>query len=489
MSSFDTARANKTRAVVIGSGPNGLTAAITLARAGYPVTVYERAAQIGGGVRSAELTLPGFVHDVCSAGFPMAVSSPAFEQFPLAAHGLEWIHPEAPLAHPMDDGTAVMLERSVDATARNLGLDGGPDGEAWRALMEPFVEAWPRLRHDVLSPLHFPRHPLLFARFGMQAIRSARSLAESRFRGPRARALFAGIAAHGALPLEARPSAAVALALAIPGHAVGWPFPRGGAQRITNALAGYLRSLGGEILTESPVTALPDGPPDAHIVMCDVTPRQFLSLAGDRLPASFRNSLDGYRYGPGAFKMDWALSGPIPWTARECARAGTVHLGGTLEEIAEWESRHTGRPFVLLMQPTLFDATRAPAGKHTAWGYCHVPNASTVDMAAAIEAQIERFAPGFRKRILARSVLPPAALEQRNPNLVGGDFNGGSIDLGQFFLRPTRRLYRTPLKGVYLCSSSTPPGGGVHGMCGYYAARLAASASYSGTVSATLVSK
>ena len=454
--------------MVIGSGPNGLTAAIVLARGGCQVTVYEGGAQIGGGARSAELTLPGFVHDVCSAVHPMALSSPAFEQFPLAAHALDWIHPEAPLAHPLDDGTAAVLERSVDATAR--GLAG--DGDAWRSLMEPLAEAWPRLRHDVLAPPHFPRHPLLMAKFGMKALGSASGLVQSRFRGPRARALFAGIAAHACLPLEARPTAGVGLTLAAAAHSVGWPFPRGGAQRIADALAGYLRSLGGEILTGSPLTALPEAP----IVLCDVTPRQFLSLAGPRLTEPFCGALARYRYGPGAFKMDWALDGPIPWTAKECVRAGTVHVGGTFEEIAEWERSHSGRPFVLVVQPTLFDATRAPAGKHTAWGYCHVPNASSVDMASAIEDQIERFAPGFRARILARSVLPPAALERLNPNLVGGDINGGSIQLGQFFLRPTRRLYATPLEGVYLCSSATPPGGAVHGMCGYHAARLALAA-------------
>jgi len=436
-----------------------------LARGGCQVVVHEGAAQIGGGARSAELTLPGFVHDVCSAAHPMSVSSPAFEQFPLAAHGLEWIHPEAPLAHPLDDGTAAVLERSVEATARGLG----GDGDAWRRLMEPLVEAWPRLRHDVLAPPHFPRHPLLLAQFGMKAIGSASGLVESRFRGPRARALFAGIAAHASLPLEARPTAAVGLTLGVAAHAVGWPFPRGGAQRISDALAAYLRSLGGEVLAGSSVTVLPEAP----IVLCDVTPRQFLALAGQRVAGPFREALARYRYGPGAFKMDWALDGPIPWTAKECARAGTVHVGGTFEEIAAWERTHSGRPFVLLVQPTLFDPSRAPAGKHTAWGYCHVPNASSVDMAGAIEDQIERFAPGFRARILARSVLTPAALERFNPNLVGGDINGGSIALGQFFLRPTRRLYATPLEGVYLCSSSTPPGGGVHGMCGYHAARVA----------------
>ncbi len=451
--------------MVIGSGPNGLTAAILLARAGFAVTVHEAAAQIGGCARSEELTLPGFVHDVCSSIHPMAVAAPCFEQFPLAAHGLQWIHPDTPLAHPLDDGSAVVLERSIDATAARLGADG----ERWRRLMEPFVEAWPYLRHDVLSLPRVPRHPIDMAKFGILALRSARGLAEARFRGPHARALFAGIAAHAVLPLEARPSAAAGLVLGIAGHAAGWPLPRGGSQRISDALAGYLRSLGGEIRTGSTVAALPDAP----LAMCDVTPRQLLALAGDRLPAWFRHALGRYRYGPGVFKLDWALDGPIPWRARECARAGTVHVGGTLEEIAAWEATHIGRPFVLVTQPSLFDSSRAPAGKHTAWGYCHVPNGSEDDMTEAIESQVERFAPGFRGRILARHVLTPAALERRNPNLVGGDIGGGAGGLRQTFLRPTRLLYRTPLRGVFLCSSSTPPGGGVHGMCGYRAVESA----------------
>jgi len=448
---------------VIGSGPNGLSAAIELATAGLEVTVHEASAEIGGGARSAELTRPGFLHDVCSAVHPLAAGSPCFEQYPLAAHGLEWIHPEAPLAHPLDDGTAIVLERSLDATCAKLGVDG----EAWRRLFEPLVTAWPRLRHDVLSsPFHVPHDPAGFVRFGLSAIRSARALAESRFRSARAQALFAGIAAHSAMPLETRPTAAVGLVLGIAAHAVGWPFPKGGAQRITHALAGHLRRCGGQIRLESRVEVLS---PDA-LILCDVTPRQLLALAGDRFPDAYRRMLRGYRYGAGVFKLDWALDAPIPWRAQACRSAGTVHLGGTLAEIAVWESRHDGAPFVLLAQPTLFDPTRAPQSKHIAWAYFHVPNASAMDVSDAIESQVERFAPGFRSHILARHIFTPASVERYNPNLVGGDINGGAMDLAQFVLRSTRLRYRTPLDRVYLCSSSTPPGGAVHGMCGYHAA-------------------
>jgi phytoene dehydrogenase-like protein len=428
--------------------------------------VFEANDQIGGGTRSAALTLPGFTHDVCSAVFAMAVRSPAFEQFPLADYGLEWVFPDAPLAHPLDDGTAVMLERSVESTAAKL--EG--DGAAWRRIIGPFVKGWPGLRHDVLRPVtHAPRHPFLMARLGWYGIRPARVLAKGAFRGPRARALFAGLAAHSVLPLDAPLSSSIGLMMAVAAHADGWPMARGGSQAVANALAGYLRSLGGEIRTGERVTELPN----AEIVMCDVTPRQFLAISGNRLPAGFRRALERYRYGPGVFKMDWALDGPIPWRAAECARAATVHVGGAMEEIAHWEANYTGAPFLLLAQPTLFDPSRAPAGKHTAWAYCHVPNGSTADYSDAIERQIERFAPGFRSRILARSALSPAEMERRNANLVGGDISGGAMDLKQFFLRPTRRFYSTPLHGVFLCSSSTPPGGSVHGMCGYNAARLA----------------
>ncbi len=428
------------------------------------MTVHEASAQIGGGARSAELTLPGFVHDICSAVHPWATASPCFERYPLPAHGLEWIHPEAPLAHPLDDGSAVLLERSLDATCAHLG----PDGEAWRRLFEPFLSDWASLRLAVLRPQPW-RHPFELAGFGQKAIRSARGLAESAFRGERARALFAGIAAHSVLPLEAWASSALGLVLAILAQISGWPIPRGGAQRISDALASYLIAQGGRILTASRVDTLPE----ASIVMCDITPRQLLALGGTRLPENFRRALRRWRYAPGAFKLDWALDGPIPWRAPECLRAATVHLGGTLDEIAAWESRFSGAPFVLLVQPSLFDPSRAPRGKHTAWAYCHVPNGSRVDMTEAIESQVERFAPGFRSLILVRHVLTPEALEQRNPNLVGGDVSGGAMSLDQMFLRPTWRLYGTPLAGVYMCSSSTPPGGGVHGMCGYNAVEQA----------------
>jgi phytoene dehydrogenase-like protein len=432
------------------------------------VTVREASEQIGGGARSAELTLPGFVHDVCSAVHPMAVSSPCFEQYPLQAHRLEWIHPDAPLAHPLDDGSAVLLERSLDATCANLGADG----EAWRRLLEPFIAAWPRLKHDILGPLpRLPESPLLMGRFGLKAIRPARALAESAFRGPRARALFAGIAAHSVLPLEALASAAIGLVLAIIGHAAGWPIARGGSQSISDALASYLRSKGGQILTEARVDELPED----SLVLCDITPRQLLAIGGSRFSPPFRRALARWRYGSGVFKLDWALDAPIPWRAPECGRAATVHLGGTLEEIAAWESGFTGAPFVLLAQPSLFDLTRAPQGKHTAWAYCHVPSGSTRDMTDAIESQVERFAPGFRSHILARHTFTPSELESYNANLVGGDIGGGAMDFRQVLMRPTWRLYGTGLAGVYICSSSTPPGGGVHGMCGYNAVQRARS--------------
>ncbi len=461
-------------AIVVGSGPNGLSAAIALAQAGRSVLVLEGADQPGGGTRTEPLTLPGFTHDVCSAVHPFGVASPFFRALPLAAHGLEWIQPPAAVAHPFDDGSAALLERSTQVTAAGLGADG----PAYRALMDPFVERWQDLYPDVLGPLlRLPRHPLLLARFGPRALPPAAWLARRLFKGERAQALFAGIAAHATLPLNRPPSAAFGLMLGVAGHAVGWPVPRGGSASIAAALISYLRSLGGEVKLQTPVASL-DVLPPARAILLDVTPRQFLRLAGARLPCLYRKQLEWFRPGLGTFKVDWALSGPIPWRAPECARAATVHLGATLEEMEagrqdNWRGRPAARPYVILAQPSLFDPTRAPAGKHVAWGYCHLPLGDSTDMTERIEDQIERFAPGFRERILARHVMGPAALEHHNPNLIGGDINGGEATLRQMVFRPAVRLdpYRTPLPHVFLCSSSTPPGGGVHGMCGYHAAR------------------
>jgi len=459
--------------VIVGSGPNGLAAAITMAQNGRSVAVFEAEENIGGSVRSADLTLPGFVHDICSAVYPLAIGSPFFRSLPLAQHGLEWVQPPAALAHPLDDGTAVTLERSIAETASALGSDR----DAYRKLMSPLIANWDGLDADLLGPPRLPRHPWNFTRFGLLAIQPARRLAESRFRGARARALFAGLAAHSMLPLEKWGSAAFGLVLGITGHAVGWPIAKGGAQSLANALASYLRSLGGEIFPNERVGSL-DQLPSSRVILCDLTPCQLLKIAGARLSPRYRWKLARYRYGMGAFKIDYALSAPVPWKAQECTRAATVHVGGELREIAAselaaWRGEHAEKPFALVVQPSLFDPSRAPANQHTLWVYCHVPNRSAFDMTDRIEAQIERFAPGFREAIIARRIAPPAELERRNANLVGGDINGGAANLAQLFLRPTCRLYSTSHKGLYLCSASTPPGGGVHGMCGYFAARRA----------------
>jgi len=462
-----------TDAVVVGAGPNGLAAAIAIAQTGRTVVVFESAPTVGGGCRSAELTLPGFVHDVCSAVHPFAVASPFFRSLPLAAHGLEWIHSPAALAHPFEDGGAACVYRSVDRTAEGLEK---ADRAIYRRLFTRLVDDWPRIEEAVLGPLRWPRHPLALARFGLRALQPAERLARREFAGETARAVFGGIAAHSMLPLDTRPTAGVGLTLALMAHVAGWPIPRGGAQVLADALAAHLRSLGGEIVTGTPVRSLNDLP-QAKAVLCDLSPAPLLRLAGDRLTPGFRRALERYRYGMAAYKVDWALAEPIPWRNPVCAQAATVHLGGTLAEIAAaerdaWSGRPAERPFVLLAQPTLFDRSRAPAG-HVVWTYCHVPRGSEIDMLPRIEQQIERFAPGFRECVLARAVMRPADLERYNPNYVGGDIGAGALDLRQLFTRPTWRTYGTGVRGLYICSAATPPGVGVHGMCGYFAARRA----------------
>jgi phytoene dehydrogenase-like protein len=460
-------------AVVVGSGPNGLAAAITMAQAGRSVLVIEEQERIGGGLQSSELTLPGFTHDVFSAVHPMALESEFFRALSLEKYELEWIQSPSVFAHPLHGGKALLVQRSVDKTAEALGRDK----EVYTRRFNALLNDWEYYKSECLRPLRWPRRPLQFAPFGLPALLPATLLAKAAFREPDTRALFGGVAAHSTLPPDAFGSSAFGLALLLAGHHVGWPIPRGGARSISRALEAHFRSLGGEIALGIPVRSLAQLP-RAKTIFFDLTPRQIVAIAGSTLGSAFNSRLLRYQYGPGVFKMDWALDGPIPWKAKEVASATTVHLGGTLDEIATSErevyrNQVSNSPFVLLAQPSLFDSTRAPVGKHTAWAYCHVPHGSTLDMTSRIEAQVERFAPGFRDLILARHCMGPAHLEARNANLVGGDINGGSPRLSQLFFRPTSRLYRTSSAKIFICSSSTPPGGGVHGLCGFYAAQEA----------------
>jgi phytoene dehydrogenase-like protein len=463
-------------AVVVGAGPNGLSAAIELARNGCSVLVVEAGDTVGGGVRSAELTLPGFVHDICSTAYPLAVASPALQRYRLEQFGLEWVHAPAPLAHPLDDGSSPLLEHSLEATAEQFGVDA----DAYRNMMKPLVEGADDLSSILLSPiLRPPRHPLLMARFAFYGLRSSVGLSKSRFQEEPARALFSGIAAHSVLPLHKIPSAAFSLVLGLYGHARGWPMVRGGAHQLSKAMAACLEHHGGEVRTGWNVSNI-DELPSARAVLFDLSPRQITRIAGHRLPDGYRRRLNKYRYGPGAFKVDWALDGPVPWTSEQAQRAGVIHVCGTSSEIEHAEKevskgRHPERPFILAAQQSLFDDTRAPEGKHTLWAYTHVPNGSTFDMTERIEAQIERFAPGFRDRILAKHVRFPSDIEEYNSNMIGGDITGGIQTIWQLIARPVLRWspYRIPSEGLYICSASTPPGGGVHGMSGYHAARAA----------------
>jgi len=461
-------------AIVIGSGPNGLSAAITLQQAGLNVLILEAKQTIGGGLRSEELTLPGFMHDICSAIHPLAAGSPFFNSLPLEQFGLEFIYPEVAAAHPFDDGKEAVLKGSVDQTANSLGIDR----ESYYKLLEPIVKNWPDLASDILAPLHYPKYPLDLVSFGLNALKSATYLA-NRFKSKEARGLWAGMAAHSMQALSNSTSAAAGLVLLATGHSKGWPVPKGGSKNIAHALASYFISLGGQIETGVYVRSMSDIP-SSRTLLFDLTPKQVLEIAGDQFSSVYKWQLKRYRYGMGVFKIDWALDGPIPFTSPGCLKAGTVHLGNTFEEIAEGErmteqGKHPEKPFVLLAQQSIIDSSRAPHGKHTAWAYCHVPNGSEKDMTEAIESQVERFAPGFRELILAKHTMNTKEMEIYNPNYIGGDINGGVIDMGQLFTRPALRIspYRTSAKGIYICSSSTPPGGGVHGMCGYHAAKQA----------------
>jgi phytoene dehydrogenase-like protein len=461
-------------AIVVGSGPNGLAAAILMQQKGLSVLLLEAKSTIGGGLRSVKLTLPGYTHDVCSAIHPLAVASPFFEQLPLSGHGLEYIYPAIAAAHPFDNGNAALLKGSVEDTARLLGADE----QAYLKLIQPIVNDWPDIIDDILAPLHFPKHPMAMARFGLKALTSANYLAKT-FKTPEAKALFAGMAAHAIQPLTNTATSAVALVLMATAHLKGWPIPKGGSNRIADALASYFISLGGTIETNVYVKSL-EQLPSAQAVLFDVTPKQLLQIAGHKFSSIYKWQLERYRYGMGVFKIDWALDAPVPFTAQTCRQAGTVHIGGTMHKIASyeqqiWKGKHPEKPFTLFAQPSLFDPSRAPEGKHTAWGYCHVPNGSKRDMTDAIENQIERFAPGFKDTILAKHVMDTTQMEEYNPNYIGGDINGGAMGIGQLFTRPALRWspYKTPAKGIYICSSSTPPGGGVHGMCGYHSAKRA----------------